>query len=298
MPSAPSPAPASEKDLPDRAPWRCPSCGVSGDGRFCSACGEKRLDRSDLTLRHLVREALDAFTQLDGRLGSTLVALLTRPGALTAAWLEGRRRPYLGPAQIFVLANVVFFLVQWATRLDILSVPLRAHLDGQFYSAWAQRAVQARLAAHGLAFEAFAQRFDQLTDLQARTLVIVMAPAFALVCAAILAHRRRPAAAHLTFALHLFAFLMLAISVVFLATALFLLVVGRMGLSPSPHSVDWAVSAIELSLCVAFLWPALRRVYGLRPLPRAAATAALLAVVPVLLFGYRLLLLVLTLHTA
>src|SRR4249920_2508411 len=94
--------------MPD-ATWTCPSCNREVDTRYCPGCGERPLRDRELTLRGFVDQLVQAFTSIDGRLIRSFRYLVTRPGSLTVAFLQGRRKPYLGPIQLFLLANVLFF---------------------------------------------------------------------------------------------------------------------------------------------------------------------------------------------
>ena len=40
-------------------------------------------------------------------------SLITQPGLLTDAYVRGRRKPYLAPLQVFLIANLVFFDRPW-----------------------------------------------------------------------------------------------------------------------------------------------------------------------------------------
>ena len=68
----------------------------------CPACGERRIQLSELTVRGLLHQAVEAFTSLDARLWRTLGDLLRRPGALTVLYHHGPRKPYIGPFALFL----------------------------------------------------------------------------------------------------------------------------------------------------------------------------------------------------
>lgn len=56
-----------------------------------------------------MREALGDIFAFDTRFWRTLRPLVTRPGALTVEYLEGRRQPYVPPLRAYVFASVLFF---------------------------------------------------------------------------------------------------------------------------------------------------------------------------------------------
>ncbi|WP_425106184.1 DUF3667 domain-containing protein [Ancylobacter sp.] len=90
---------------------RCANCHEPLGGRFCARCGEKLVGPADHTLRRFLEHLFEAFTHADGKVFLTLRCLLTRPGRLTADYLRGKRKPYIPPLQLFLIANLIFFLL-------------------------------------------------------------------------------------------------------------------------------------------------------------------------------------------
>ncbi len=87
---------------------RCPNCGQERSGRFCYHCGQKDQPLRQSTL-YFLRQALNEYFGVDGRLWRTLRLLLFLPGRLTAEHLRGRRKRYLAPLRIYLSATVLFF---------------------------------------------------------------------------------------------------------------------------------------------------------------------------------------------
>ena len=92
--------------------WTCTTCSCAISTSFCPGCGEQRPSERDLTLRGLVDQMAEALSNVDSRLLRSVRCLVTRSGALTAAYLRGQRKPYILPFQLFVMANLLFFAVQ------------------------------------------------------------------------------------------------------------------------------------------------------------------------------------------
>ena len=86
----------------------CPNCGAPVSGPFCSQCGQKDQPLRQSTL-HFLRQALNEYFGVDGRLWVTLRLLIFRPGRLTAQHLLGRRRRYLAPLRLYLFATILFF---------------------------------------------------------------------------------------------------------------------------------------------------------------------------------------------
>ncbi len=114
--------------------WTCPSCRTEVTTPFCPGCGERPLRPRDLTFRGLVEMVVLAISRIDVRLIRSVRLLVTQPGALTAAFRQGQRKPFIGPIALFLVANVLFFAVQSLTRMKIFSTSIDMHLhvpDGQ-----------------------------------------------------------------------------------------------------------------------------------------------------------------------
>lgn len=159
--------------------WVCPNCAKSVLTPFCGDCGERPLPPSDVSLRGLAGKGLHALTSIDGQLLTTLKMLFARPGSLTAAYLEGRRMPYLAPFKLFLFANAVFFGIQSMTGVNVFSSTLESHMQHQDWSELASSLVNRHLRAKHTTLEAYAPLFDRAVILYAKSLVILMVLPFA-----------------------------------------------------------------------------------------------------------------------
>jgi hypothetical protein len=87
----------------------CPTCTQKYEGHYCNNCGEKESHPHDLSLVHLLEDAVDKFTHFDLKIPKSIL-LLFNPGYLTEKFLKGIRKPFANPVQLFLIANVIFFL--------------------------------------------------------------------------------------------------------------------------------------------------------------------------------------------
>lgn len=227
---------------------------------------------------------LRQFSNLDARLARTFRALLVAPGALSVAHVEGRRRAYLGPLQLFFIANALFFAIQSFTHFNIFSSTLESHLHQQDWSPIAQILVDRRLAAKGVTLAALAPVFDHAAILNAKALIILMALAFVPFLPAVYFGAHRRFGAHVVFALHLYAFMLLLYSASLLLAEAQLRLGGAGLMSPA---VDLALTLLNLGASAVYLWFATGLLYGARGVLRAVKAAGLAFVMLMLVLGYR-----------
>ncbi|HUQ50831.1 MAG TPA: DUF3667 domain-containing protein, partial [Gammaproteobacteria bacterium] len=109
--------------------WTCPTCATAATSQFCPTCGERSLDERELTLHALAKQIFHALTSVDGRLLRSFALLLRHPGELTVAYLQGQRKPYLGPVPLYLMANVLFFAVESLLGANVFSTSLDYHLS-------------------------------------------------------------------------------------------------------------------------------------------------------------------------
>ena len=262
-------------------PDTCLNCGAALTGSFCSACGQRDIPPYPST-RELVVDAVSEFSGWDGRLATTLRALVRRPGFLTLEFLEGRRVRYISPLRLYLTASLVYFLLTAAAptvRLDSgksLFLGLRVgttvsddqqsrpervanaaseSLNRQDLTEEEKREALADIARAPSVMRPFLRRavedpsgFKRGVLENMPRLLFVLLPMFAAIIAIFYRHRKYPE--HLYFAIHLYAFIFLALAVTELAKFTGLPVIAVVA------SV-FALVSIPIYSTLAF-----RRVYG------------------------------------
>lgn len=231
---------------------------------------------------------------MDGRLLRTVRCLPTRPGELSAAYVRGLRVPYLGPSQLFFLANVAFFAVQSLTSTNIFSSTLDSHLHPQDWGALASRLVEQRLDATHRTLDVYAPVFDRAVVLRAKSLIILMVRPFSLLLPLVFRRSRQPFVAHAVFATHLYAFLLLLFCASLAISGLDVLM-GGAGLESA--RMDTILSLFNLAACALYLHVATGTFYGARGWLRAIQAFGLALAVAVIVLGYRFVLLLITLYS-
>lgn len=248
----------------------------------------------DLTLRGLLLQLFNAFSSIDGRLIRSFLCLVRRPGMLTVAYVRGQRIPYIGPLQLFLIANVLFFATQSVTHMNIFSSRLDSHLHNQDWSAMAQTLVNHRLETMQTSLDLYAPVFNRAAVLNAKSLIILMALFFALL-PMILFHRdRQPFVAHVVFSFHLYAFLLLLFCVS-MAIAAVEILFGGAGLNSA--RVDSILSIVNLAACAVYLYTATGTVYRARGAVRIVKVLALTLLAGGMVPGYRFVIFLITLYS-
>jgi hypothetical protein len=206
----------------------CVTCGATLRGEYCHACGEKRRSEQDLTLAAFGRYAVEAATNADAKLYVTVRALVSRPGLLTREFVAGRRRPWIGPLQLFLAANLLFFLLLqlgWGT--NAFTTDLVHHAGQPIYGEIAREWIEERVGPlperpAGMTFPGWLgqmseeqrqlrERFNEAAPRYANSLVVIMVPLLAIGFR--LLRVRAVFVRELVFSLHFFSFLLLVLIV-------------------------------------------------------------------------------------
>ena len=225
----------------------CANCGVALAGRFCHACGQE--DAPGPGGRGFLRKVLADAASIDGKALRSLRDLVLRPGFLTREYLEGLRVRHTEPAQLYLLAAALFFLVN-AYRpfitVDLATDQVVSSLNALAVNASIPPATLASLRLNGVPMELYRERFENVASACLPPLLLCSVLLFAGLLR--LFQRRAPRGMHLVFALHWSAFFLL------------LMIVTR--LLPEQTSGRAPLGAGMALLGFAYLAVAVRRAYG------------------------------------
>jgi hypothetical protein len=272
----------------------CLNCGTNIQLTYCPECGQAEID-SDPTLREFLRELAEELIHWDGKLSKTFRLLVTRPGELTREYVAGKRVRYISPLRVYLTCSLVFFFVSAiATRQrnDVQKGAAISARIGPFsiVEADSDKTIAAldTLANHGRwvgrvwgrhfanarrnrgAFSA-----DILSSVPKTMFVLV--PLFAALVMFAFRGKRLRFPQHLAFALHVHAFLFLALTI--MKASRFTTVVP----------VQVALQLVCLGAIAVYLVRSTRTVYGVGT-GAAIARSALVASTYFLLFCVAMLL--------
>jgi hypothetical protein len=187
----------------------CMSCGAPLSGRYCSNCGERAISKHDYSIGHFFELTAESMFHLDGRVLNTFRLLLQQPGVLAEYFLEGRRKPFMGPVQCFVVANFIYLLIQPFTFVTTFTTTMEQHMTQRDWHALATRMIEAKIASSGLTAEKYADQFDHNAHLQAHTLLIILVPLTAVVFIVLFGRSRKFFAEHLVLSFYTNAFFLI-----------------------------------------------------------------------------------------
>ncbi|MDF7815086.1 DUF3667 domain-containing protein [Hymenobacter sp. YC55] len=178
-------------------------------GSYCHACGEKRLHRHDYALAHFLEHTVDVLTHFDVRVLRDLGAQLRRPGWLAAEWLQGRRVAHAPPVQLFLITNLLFYLLAGLSHFSPFETRLPYHLHAPLWGGWARQLLARHVPLAGPGWLAFATRFDAAAHVYSKSLVFLFIPLLALPLWLLFWRQRRYFVEWLSLSVYLFGGLLL-----------------------------------------------------------------------------------------
>lgn len=264
----------------------CQTCGHHNQEKFCPNCGEKRFDPHSLTLSHVTEEVVEGFTHADHTLLRTLKALLFRPGKLTVEYVAGRRVHYMKPLGLFLVVNLVFFLL---ATYNAFNQPLSSFLNYNNYTAFGTKeAVQHALTSLDQTLATYQPVFDASMKASSKTYLIVLIPLYALIFGLLMWSARRTFIEHLVFSAHFLSFVL-----IFFLLQQFLIVlpfIGLIGQQQWEARGDLIASFVGLIFLGFYQARAFSRFYGTGKLWSALAALLSTVLFAGVIMAYRLLL--------
>ena len=253
---------------------QCPNCEAQLSEplpRFCHACGQETNIKPP-PVAEFLQQFSGTYFATEGALWRTFKLLLSRPGELTAQYLNGRRKRYVLPLRLFLSLTLVMLVtvrILGAIQLSALEDPelarslserpsqvsldmgpVRAGVhDGAFYCEgmppWLCQRIKGKLDTSTAELLQQVERVNDRIASYAGVVMFVLLPGFALGLALLFRYRGFSYTEHLVFALHLHAFWFLMAAV---------MMVGLTWFEP----LAWlALLAMPAHAAMAF-----RRVYG------------------------------------
>ena len=297
--------PATEQAPTPLTPLRCPRCGAEGIGPYCSACGNVLSGRRDLSVKHFLKEAALAVTDLDSALVASFRSLFSRPGELTAEYLHGTRHRFLPPFRVFLLCNLLYFVAVDRLHFNVLTAPLAMQADEMVYRN-ASRGVLAKrypqmldqTPAHQAARDslrtAVTTKYDGATEGLGKLIVVILIPIYAVLLQLMFVGTKRFFAEHLIFSTHFVSFLLLALPLSGLMTS-GVFVLMRLGNISRVDGDETIYITLFTAMIALYVYLGQRRVYASGRLAAAARTGVVAVTVGPMIVGFKFVLFLATL---
>lgn len=190
----------------DYPQYVCPSCQHSHTDLYCSECGEKRIDQSDLSIKSFLADMFAGITYLDNKAIRTLKALLFMPGELSLAFVGGKKKPYWSPFQLFLIINLFYFL--FFSAADIFFNFWMNAQNIKYFGIDVNIFADKIMSQKGLSALDFEQRFNSASINNSKAWLAICIPIGSLLSYLLFFLKRKYIALHLVFVTHLFSFLL------------------------------------------------------------------------------------------
>jgi fumarate reductase subunit C len=217
---------------------------------------------------------------------------------LTAQWVAGREQPYMNPLQLFLVVNVFYFIFIHFVPISTLTNPLEVQKNRQIFSTMIQPIIKEKIKSSGMDSVQFEKSYNETSSSQAKTLVILMAPVFAILTSLLYFYKRRYFVEHLVFSIHFYAFFMIVESLVVALVGLITeLISGIFSISLNAEDWDSILSFFPGIVVLVYLFIALKRVFGGSWWATGIKSFALTYAVLYIIFLYRFILFFTTIYT-
>lgn len=188
-----------DSDGPAPEAQRCPNCGAVPQGEYCQECGQKTVDRNDLSVKRFFINAASEITDLESsKAVRTFIALLFKPGRLTDEYLAGRKGRYISPVKIYLTFSALYFLFAWSA----LSEARGGGVERFRQQPWAVSLAKAR----GVDTQTLVERFLQRVEKYASVLRFASVLLSGVFLAILYYGTRKYYVEHLVFSLHYYSF--------------------------------------------------------------------------------------------
>lgn len=98
----------------------CPNCGTTLLGTHCHACGQKKINPDEFSVRRFLGRLVEDLADLESnKILRTLSAMVLRPGLLAIEYLAGRRGNYIGPVKLYLTFSALYFVFAWTVLSEV-----------------------------------------------------------------------------------------------------------------------------------------------------------------------------------
>lgn len=95
----------------------CANCGSVFDSAYCPACGQKRTVPG-IRIGEVLHDFAAGIYNVDAPIPNTLRTFVKGPGALTRAFLAGKRKAFTPPVRYFLFGIAYYYIMRWLLNWD------------------------------------------------------------------------------------------------------------------------------------------------------------------------------------
>lgn len=95
----------------------CPNCNAPFDSAFCPGCGQKRV-KPGVRLAEVLHDFASGLYNVDAPIPNTLRTFFKGPGALTRAFIAGKRKAFTPPVRYFLFGIAYYYIMRWLLNWD------------------------------------------------------------------------------------------------------------------------------------------------------------------------------------
>ncbi len=99
----------------------CANCGRDSQTAFCSACGQRRLDKR-LEFWELLKDVVSRLLNWEKGWGYTFIQLCRRPGVVAREYCMGKQRRYVNPLAYFLIAAAAQLILLWCIESHLREI--------------------------------------------------------------------------------------------------------------------------------------------------------------------------------
>lgn len=220
---------------------KCVSCNRNLHGDYCHHCGEKVVTVDDFSFKRIVGDAFSSIFNIDSSFYKSIKYLLFKPGFLTQEYIQGHRKPYMKPFQLYLVCIIIFYV--FFSSVDIFLVPSQWFFDS-VQPGMENTKILAKTIAEkwNLTNKELAILYDARVGTNSKLLIFILLPVIALGSMLIGYSSYKQYGIHLVHAVHLFTFLL----VTFLCLYVF------MSILPGNYSGVFIIMPIAIILTIYF----------------------------------------------
>ncbi len=231
----------------------CPNCNTPLQGKFCHNCGQKKIEDKERKLTHFIYQFFGAAFFLENNFLKNTWYLLIRPGFLASEYLQGRRKKYMAPFSLFLLINLIYFLI---VPLSDLNLSLSEQLNQPMHKHLAKKLVDNRLQQRDTSFDQYAAEYNNQSTSLSKTLIVLHVPFIAAFLMLFYLKQKYFYTDHIIYSLYLVGFILL-ISIIS-----YLVIINLMKLGWLNNQAFFSISGYALMIFIPlYIFFSLRKYY-------------------------------------